>query len=221
MSLIVFVGSSNVGKTFAMREWMLPALLVDPKQVTSLAPAKGYASALIHDPPTTERPDGQYPGVVRYADVAEWRRAEQRPRVARFTNPSFDSLCAAGVEYGRMVIALDEANRLLGNDRKPSKQAAELIEGGRHHGCMIIGAARRLKALHTSARSNIEVAYFGSFSDDDDRKDAADAAGISPERLRGVGEGKLQYVLLEWRRETGETSLIKVVGRRKMVMSKL
>lgn len=216
MSLIVFIGSSNTGKTYATREWMLPALLEDPGQVTTMAPADGYASVLIHDPPTTERPKGQYPGTL-YQDVAEWKRAAQRPRVARFSNPSFDAMCQVAVEWGRMVLCLDEANRLLGNDRKPSKAAGELIESGRHSGCKIIGSARRLKTLHTTARSNLEAAYFGSLADEGDREDAAAAAGVDAEQLRGLPE----HVFLEWRRETGERSLIKVVDRRKITLRKL
>jgi len=217
MSLIVFVGPSRIGKTFAMREWMLPALLARPGEVTSMAPAGGYGAVLIHDPPTTERPDGQYAVGTCYQDVAEWKRAEKRPRVARFVNPSLDSLCAAAVEHGRLVICLDEANRLIGNERKPSKPAAELIESGRHHGSMIIGAARRLKALHTSARSNIEVGYFGNFADDDDREDAANAANVNPDRLRSLPP----YTFLEWRRETGDCTLIRIENRRKIVFDKL
>ena len=216
MSLIVFIGSSNTGKTFATREWLLPALLADPGQVTSMAPKDGYAMALIHDPPTTERPDGQYP-IVHYRDVAEWRRAEKRPRVAGFVNPSLDALCQAAVENGRTVLVLDEGNRLLGNDRKPSKAAAEILESGRHFGSMIVAGARRLKALHTTARSNLEAAYFGSLADDGDREDAAAAAGVDAERLRGLPE----HVFLEWRRESGQRSLIKIVDRRKMTLAEL
>lgn len=216
MSLIVFIGSSNTGKTYALREWMLPALLADPGQVTTMSPAEGYASALIHDPPTTERPKGQYPGVL-YQDVAEWRRAEARPRVARFSNPSLDAMCQVAVEFGRMILCLDEANRLFGNERKPPKAAGELIESGRHSGSKIIGSARRLKTLHTTARSNLEAAYFGSLADNADREDAAAAADVDPEQLRNLPE----HTFLEWRRETGERSLIKVVDRRKMILRKL
>jgi len=218
MSLILFVGPSNIGKTFAMREWMLPALLHDPGQVTDMAPPEGFSTVLIHDPPTPQKPDGQYVDIVRYADVAEWRRAEKRPRVARFSSPTLEAMCGAAVEYGRMVLAFDEANRLIGNERKPPAQASELIESGRHYGCLIIGACRRLKAVHTSARSNIEVAYFGNLADDDDRDDAAAAAGVDPELLRGI---KQQGVFLEWVRSTGDRALIRVENRRKMVLRRL
>lgn len=217
MSLIVFIGPSRIGKTYAMEQWLLPTLLTNPTEVTSMAPAAGYGAILIHDPPTAERPDGQYPGGVRFQDVAEWKRAKRRPQVACFVNPSLDSLCRAAIDKGRMVVCLDEANRLIGNERKPPPAASELIESGRHHGCVIIGGARRLKSLHTSARSNIEVAYFGALADPDDRDAAAEAADIDPEKLRNVPE----HSFLEWRRETGDVALIKVQDRRKITVSSL
>lgn len=216
MSLIVFIGPSRIGKTFAMDQWLLPTLLTNPSEVTSMASGNGYGAILIHDPETAERPNGQYSG-VRFKDVAEWRRAQRRPQVACFSNPSLDSLCRAAIDYGRMVVCLDEGNRLIGNERKPTPAASELIESGRHHGCVIIAGARRLKSLHTSARSNIEVAYFGALADPDDRDAAAEAADIDPEKLRNVPE----HSFLEWRREPHNVALIKIHDRRKITVSSL
>lgn len=216
MSLIVFIGPSRIGKTYAMEQWLLPTLLTNPREVTKMATPAGYGAILIHDPPTAEKPEGQYPG-VRFQDVAEWQRAGRRPKVACFSNPSLDSLCRAAIDHGRMVVCLDEGNRLIGNERKPAQAAGELIESGRHHGCLIIAGARRLKSLHTSARSNIEVAYFGALADPDDRDAAAEAADIDPEKLRNVPE----HSFLEWRREEQSVALIKIHERRKITLSSL
>lgn len=212
----MFIGPSRIGKTYAMQQWLLPTLLTRPQEVTTMATPAGYGAILIHDPPTAEKPNGQYDG-EHFEDVAAWRRAARRPKVACFTNPSLDSMCRAALDFGRIVVCLDEGNRLIGNERKPTQSAGELIESGRHHGCLIIAGARRLKSLHTSARSNIEVAYFGALADPDDRDAAAEAADIDPEKLRNVP----QHSFLEWRRTTGEVALITVRDRRKITLSSL
>lgn len=216
MSLIVFIGPSRIGKTYAMQQWLLPTLLTNPSEVTSMAPPGGYGAILIHDPPTAGKPQGQYDG-EHFEDVAAWRRAPRRPKVACFSNPGLDAMCRAAVDFGRVVVCLDEGNRLIGNERKPPQAADELINSGRHHGCLIIAGARRLKSLHTSARSNIELAYFGALADPDDRDAAAEAAGIDADKLRNVPE----HSFLEWRRETGDVALITVRDRRKITLSSL
>ena len=49
MSLIVFVGPSYIGKTFTIREWLLPQLMHRPGELVRVAPASGYDAALVHD----------------------------------------------------------------------------------------------------------------------------------------------------------------------------
>ena len=218
MSMILFVGPSGIGKTYMMREYLIPALLWDSAQVTSLAPVEGYAAALIADPATVEWPDGQYGPAPRYVDVAEWRRAQKRSRVARFSNASFHAMCDVGVRYGRLVICLDDMERELGSESRPSPEATELITRGRLHGCVTIGACRRMMAVHTSVRANVEIVYFGNLTDDNDRAYAAKSAGINPEWLRGINR---PGVLLEWRRATGEKCLIRVESRQKLILRKL
>lgn len=217
MSIHLFVGPSNIGKTYTMREWLLPALLRSPELATAMAPPGGYVAALVHDPPTVKDPQGQFDGAL-YANVSEWRRAERRPRVARFVEPSLRALCATAMEVSRIVLVLDEIDRLLPSSRPPAPEAAELIERGRHYGCLVIGGCRRLKAVHTSVRGNIERAYFGNLADDDDRDYAASSAGVDPSLLRGITE---QGVFLEWDRATGDTALIRVEGRKKLIIRTL
>jgi hypothetical protein len=217
MSVQLFVGPSKIGKTYTMREWLIPALLSDASQATQLGPADGFTAALISDPSTVEFPEGQYQGPY-YDDVAEWRRAEKRSRVARFRNASLGALCEVGVQYGRLVLCLDDAERELGSERTPSPEATELITRGRLHGCVILGACRRMMAIHTSVRSNVEVVYFGGLTDENDRHYAAKTAGVNPEWLRNINQ---RGVLLEWRRATGEKSLIRVEARRKLIIRSL
>ena len=217
MAIHLFVGPSNIGKTFTIREWLLPALLADPSQATQMAPPAGYSGALLHDPPTVKDPSGQYDGTL-YDDVAEWRRAAKKPKVARFANPSLRALCEAAMEKGGVVLVLDEIDRLLPAVRPPAAEAAELIERGRHYGCLVVGGCRRLKSVHTSVRGNVEVAYFGNLADDDDRDYAASTAGINPSLLRGITQ---QGVFLEWNRATGSTALIRVQNRKRDIIKAL
>jgi hypothetical protein len=217
MSVHLFVGPSNIGKTFAIREWLLPAMLADPIQATAMAPPNGYAAALIHDPPTVKDPKGQYDGAL-YQDVSEWKRAEKKPRVARFVDPSMRALCETAIERGRLVLVLDELDRLLPSARTPAPEAANLIERGRHYGCLIVGGCRRLKAVHTSVRGNIERAYFGNLADDEDRAYAAECANVSPDLLRGITQ---QGVFLEWDRASGRVALIRVQNRKRTIIRSL
>jgi hypothetical protein len=216
MSLIVFVGPSGIGKTFAIREWLLPMLLTEPRHVTSLAPER-FAGALVHDPPTAEHPDGQYP-ITRYPDVASWRRAERRPRAAAIADPTLQALCSAAIEIGRLVLVLDDLHRLLGSERPPPREARELCEAGRHHGSVIVGGCRRLKGLNAIARGNVELAFFGNLADEDDRRYAAVTADVRPEDLRRLNR---PGVFLEWDRPSGRRCLIRIADRRRLIIQEL
>jgi len=233
MSVHVFIGPSQTGKTYFMREYLLPAALFAPSEITRQAPADGYAAVLIDDPPTIEHPHGQYEGPL-YKDVAEWRRAAVRSRVARFEAASVRALCTAGLELGRLVIALDDMERQLGNPAaggagKLPEEAQQLLTRGRLSGCKIVGAVRRWGAMHTLVRSNVERAYFGRLTDDEDRREAAQTVGVAPAVLDGLfrasaTDGKGGYrpgVFLEWDCQANARALVRIENRRKMVIRQL
>lgn len=218
-----------------MREYLVPMLLAYPDEVTRMAPPEGYSAALIDDPPTVQFPHGQYRGPL-YKDVAEWRRAEMRSRVARFEAATVGALCAAGVELGRLVLDLDDMERALGNVSsggvmKPPPEAVELLTRGRLAGCMLLGAVRRWGAMHGLVRSNVERAYFGHLSDNDDRKEAAAVVGVASMALEGLFHaaatdgGRLKEpkpgIFLEWDRAAGTKALVRIENRRKMVLRRL
>jgi hypothetical protein len=223
----VFVGPSFTGKTYYIREYLLPTLLTKPEEVTRMAPAGGFSAALIDDPPTTEHPEGQYPGPL-YRDVAEWRRAEVRSRVARFEAATTRAVCAAALELGRLVVVLDDMERALGNATaggvaKPSPEGVELVTRGRLSGCLVVGAVRRWGAMHTLVRSNVERAYFGRLTDDGDRREAAQTVGVAPAILEGFyrAVSQLQGVFLEWDPKANVSQLVRIENRRKIVLRRL
>jgi hypothetical protein len=235
VSVQVFVGPSSTGKTFFMREWLLPALLTAPEDATLVRPADGFKAVLIDDPPTAEKPEGQYEG-PRYFDVAEWRRADKRSRVARFEAASARALFAAGVELGGLVLLFDDMERALGNVpaggvASPPAEGVELLTRGRHHGCLVVGAVRRWGSLHNLVRGNVERAYFGALTDEGDRKAAAAVVGIPAITLEGLmraaaTEGgrrakPLPGVFLEWEPKAGSSALVRIENRRKITIRRL
>jgi len=216
MSFALFVGPSGIGKTYAVREWLLPMLLTQPRTISDLNPDR-FNAALIYDPRTNESPDGQFPG-ERFADVAAWRRAERRPRVACLDAPSPESMAEAAVELGRLVLVMDEINYAWPNDRKPGPAAVQLASAGRHAGCMVVGGCRRVMELHNSVRANITVAYFGNPSDGNDRDDVRRVTSVDPAELPELAE---RGTFIEWHRQSGRRSLIRVTERRKITIRQL
>lgn len=214
--LAVFVGPSGIGKTFATREWLLPTLLWRPGDVSDLCPER-FSAVLIHDMSAPERPNGQYPG-QRFADVMAWRRAKDRPRVACLERPSSEAMCAAAMEAGRMVLVFDEINRALPNSQRPGPASLEMVNSGRHAGVIAIGGLRRLMDLHTAARANVALAWFGNLADAGDRAYAADTCGIDERTLSGITE---RGVFLEWHRQTNEKRLIRIQNRAKIVVREI
>jgi hypothetical protein len=225
VSLQVFVGPSNIGKTYFLREWWLPMAMTRPELVTDMAPSGGFKAVLIHDPPTMAHPHGQYPG-QRFDDVAAWLRAVDKPRLACLERPTFEALCEAGAQIGGLIIVVDELERVLqkGGSRQ-SPAVMEMLIAGRQHNCVIAAGCKRLVAVPTDARANLETAYFGNLSDQGDREDAAQQTRVDLRVLDGLASsgGPLtqQGTFLEWRRATSWRGLTRVVNRQKVVIQEL
>ena len=108
--LVIACGASNAGKTFLLSEYVVPALLTDPREIfgdsaKDVAPDV-YRRAFIHDPPTKRKPQGQYAG-PHYHDLADWRRkqsAGENSRVRCFVEPDTEQLCAVALEWGDSVV---------------------------------------------------------------------------------------------------------------------
>lgn len=227
MSLTVYAGPSNIGKSFSIKNWLLPMLLHRPEFATDMAPAGGYVAALIHDPRTPKHPNGQYPG-QRFRDVAEWLRATDRPRLACLEAPTFDAMCLAAKEHG-LVLVVDELERAF--DGAPSPIVVEMCIAARQYNSLVVGGCKRLGNLPTKARSNLERVFFGSLSDNDDRIDCAKQTGISMKLLQELSApatattsgGPLteQGTFLEWHRASGWRGLTRVVNRQKITIKEL
>jgi hypothetical protein len=223
MSLTVFVGPSNIGKSYSIKHWLLPTLLGPrPDLATEMAPAGGYTAALIDDPRTAKHPEGQYPG-PRFRDVAEWMRGTDRLRVACLEHPSFDAMCLAARELGGLVLVVDELERAFAGS--PSEIVVEMCIAARNHNSLVVGGCKRLGNLPTKARSNLERVFFGNLSDRGDREDCAKQTGIPVrelEQLSAVG-GPLteQGTFLEWDARSGWRGLTRVVDRRKITLQTL
>lgn len=223
MSLIVYAGPSNIGKSYSIKHWLLPTLLGPrPELATEMAPTGGFVTALIDDPRTSKHPDGQYPG-PRYRDVAEWKRGHDRQRVACLERPSFDAMCLAARELGGMVLVVDELERAFAGS--PSEIVVEMCIAARQHNSLVVGGCKRLGNLPTRARSNLERVFFGNLSDRGDRDDCAKQTGLplrELEQLSAVG-GPLteQGTFLEWHRASGWKGLTRVVNRQKITLRQL
>lgn len=216
MSLIVFVGPSYIGKTFTIREWLLPQLMHRPGELVRVAPASGYDAALVHDPPTGENPHGQYPG-QRFRDVAEWRRAPKRQRICCLENPSATAMAEVGQKPGRLVLVIDELERLIGSEGQADPAMLELFNAGRNYGSLVVGSCRRLMNINAKARANLQLAYFGAPSDAQDRVHAARAAQVDPSVFDELGE---IGTFVEWR-AGGQRAIVRVVDRRRVVLRQL
>lgn len=224
MSLQVFVGPSNIGKTYFLREWWLPMALTRPELVTDMAPAGGFTAALIHDPPTMKHPHGQYPG-QRFVDVADWLRAVDKPRLACLERPTFEALCELGQTQGGLIIVVDELERVLAKGSRASVAVMEMLIAGRQHNCIIAAGCKRLVAVPTDARANLETAYFGNLADQGDRADAAEQTRVDlrvlDELARPGGPLTEQGTFLEWRRASSWRGLTRVQNRQKLTVREL
>jgi hypothetical protein len=224
LSLQLFVGPSNIGKTFFLRSWWLPMVITRPELVTDMAPRGGFRSVLIHDPPTQKHPSGQYPG-QRFDDVAAWMRSSSKPRVACLERPTFEAMCEAGQQLGGLVLVVDELERALTKGNRVAPVVMEMLIAGRNQNCIIAAGAKRMMAVPTDARANLEAVYFGNLSDAGDRADAIDTARVDKKLLeelaRPGGALTQQGTFLEWRRASSWRGLTRVENGRKLVIQEL
>lgn len=225
MSLQVFVGPSNIGKTYFLQQWWLPMALSRPELVTDMAPSGGFTAALIHDPPTMKNAHGQYPG-QRFEDVAAWLRAVDKPRVACLERgATFEAMCEAGQQAGGLILVVDELERVLSKGGRVAPSVMEMLIAGRQHNCLIAAGCKRLVAVPTDARANLETAYFGNLSDQGDRDDAAKQTGVElrvlEELARPGGPLTEQGTFLEWRRASGWRGLTRIQNRQKVTITEL
>jgi hypothetical protein len=224
VSLQLFIGPSNIGKTYFMRHWWLPMVLTRPELVTDMAPRGGFSAVLIHDPRTQKHPNGQYPG-QRFDDVAAWMRSASKPRVACLEHPTFEAMCEVGQQLGGLVLVVDELERVLSKGSRVDPVVMEMLIAGRQQNCIIVAGAKRMIAVPTDARANIETVYFGNLSDKGDRDDAVETTRVDPKLLdhlaRPGGELTEQGTFLEWRRASSWRGLTRIVNRQKVVIRQL
>ncbi|HEX8010223.1 MAG TPA: hypothetical protein VF814_04725 [Casimicrobiaceae bacterium] len=227
--MIVYAGPSNIGKTYSIREYLLPALLTMPSVVTDMAPPEGYSAALVHDPRTAKHPNGQYPG-GRFDDVADWSRALERPKLSCLERPTFEAMCEMGKTVGGLVLVIDELERAL-EGRGGAGDVIEMLIASRQHNCIVVGGCKRLGNLPTKARSNVEVVFFGNLSDIGDRRDCAEVTRVSREVLDELckpatgnapgGPLTEQGTFLEWHRASGWRGLTRVHNRARILLRQL
>ncbi len=209
---------SNSGKTHLVREWLVPTLLWRPDYVSDAAPAR-FRAALILDPPSPRRPDGQYPG-QRFRDVAEFRRtpAGRRARVVCFSAADTRELVRLALELGDVVLVLDEIDLAMPSRAYQLSDAeTELVQRGRHSGVALVGTCRRLHDVNSQVRGNVQVAWFGNLADPEDRLYAAKTCGIEPARLVDVPP----RIFLEWDRARNFRCLTRLEGSRKITLENL
>jgi hypothetical protein len=221
--LIVSVGPSNAGKTYVLGRYVVPMLLTRPREILEMAPER-FDRALIADPPTGLHPRGQYPGAVRFRDVAEWRRSARKPRVCAFEQASTDALCRLALECRNTVLVLDEFERCLNPAFPLSDGARTIVHAGRQYGVVMCGTMRRLMGVRKEARSNIQLGYFGGLREADDRKYAAATVGVNIRELENIPppDGVTgARVFLEWAPERASIALIKVENGVRVFLRKL
>lgn len=216
--LILVCAPSNSGKTHLVREWLLPTLLTRPHELSDAAPAR-FKCALIADPPTPKKPQGQYPG-KRFVDVAAFRRTppSSRALVNCFDDAAPRELVRLALEERDVVLVLDEIDFALpSRNYVLSEDETQLVQRGRHAGVALVGTCRRLHDVNSQVRGNMQIGYFGNLSDPDDRTYASKTASVDPALLTDVPP----RVFLEWDRARNTRNLTRIDGSRRLVLSKL
>lgn len=218
-------GSPGQGKTFLVRNWLLPTLAMDPAQLTGLHPPDGFGVILVADPyrPATgySFPDGQ-----RFSDVAEWRRASNRELLCCFDRPHYEEMMHTAWELATehrvwSILVFDELASAFpsGGGKYRDGDIRKLITvEGRHYGIAVIGCALRLGDVHIDARKALQGVWISDMSEPGDRT----AAGEIMRNRNLLDELQLKrFQFLEFNREFGRLNLIRIVNGRRVVEKEL
>jgi hypothetical protein len=213
--IFVAVGASNCGKSYLIKNYILPTLLTAPSSMSDMAPIQ-FQFCLVVDPRSRKWPNGQYPG-NRYYDANSWKRATTRTRVSCFENAEIPALTTLAWDLKDSILVLDELDECWYNKRHATKAELRYINRGRQEGCALVGTIKRLHGVWTDLRAQIQTYYFGGLDSPDDRAYAAKTVGVREKVLHHIPP----KVFLEYRREHNERLLTTIQSGRRVILDRL
>lgn len=206
------IGGPGSGKSHLVREWLLPTLLADPTEITSLAPSTGFRVALIHDP-SRGVTGPQFPG-QRFEDVAHFRRTPEREFLCCFERPNPEELMKLAKDCVGALIVFDEVAKAFPATGRLSEIQDLVTTEGRHYAIGVIGCALKLHKVHADVRNAAQGLFLGNLAEPHDREYAEEMIGRRG-LLNNLNLRPRQFV--QWNRETGNISLIHIDNGRRVV----
>lgn len=219
------IGAPGQGKSFLLKNYLLPTLALNPTELTPLAPSENWPGLILVADPRRPTTGQQYPEHRHYTDVSEWRRASDWPLVCCFDRPSYDEMMQLAWDLATdekkpcwTILVFDELARVFpkGAPYQEGELRKLICEEGRHYGIAVMGCAMRLGDINLDARKVLQGVWISDLSEEADRKAAAEM--FRNKKLLDTLQLKPRE-FLEWNRSIGSLDLITIVSGRRIVVT--